>query len=229
MASSIIFEEQIEIPLDVGTLAEFRRWALSDEFPQRGRIDFVQGRIEVDMSPEDIFSHGTLKTEILGELHYRVKRQALGVLLTDSTRISSPQANLSAEPDIVFVTSDSIRDGDVRLVRKSTGEQGRYVEIEGGPNLVVEVVSDSSVTKDTKRLPQAYFDAGVREFWLADARGALLVFQIHRRGATSFEPVAADEHGFQPSQVFGCGFRLDRRRDEDGHWQYDLVASDAAA
>jgi len=53
MASSIIFEERVEIPMDVRTLADFRRWALSEHFPQTGRIDFVAGSIEVDMSPEE--------------------------------------------------------------------------------------------------------------------------------------------------------------------------------
>lgn len=35
MASSVIFEEQVEIPF-VDSLAEFRKWALSDAFPKRG-------------------------------------------------------------------------------------------------------------------------------------------------------------------------------------------------
>jgi Uma2 family endonuclease len=35
--------------------------------------------------------------------------------------------------------------------------------VEGGPDLVVEIVSDSSEEKDLDRLPRAYFSAGVRE------------------------------------------------------------------
>jgi len=45
--------EQIEIPT-IHNLAEFRRWALSEDFPERGRIDYIAGKIEVDMSPEDM-------------------------------------------------------------------------------------------------------------------------------------------------------------------------------
>ena len=78
-----MFEEKIEIPLKVWTLAEFRRWALSDEFPQQGRIDFIRGRIEVDMSPEDIFCHSTPKSEIHGVLYSLVKARDLGHLLVD--------------------------------------------------------------------------------------------------------------------------------------------------
>ncbi len=57
-----------------------------------------------------------------------------------------------------------------------------YIEIEGPPDLIVEIVSKSSEKKDTLRLPAAYFAAGVPEFWLVDARHKPLYFQIHHRG-----------------------------------------------
>lgn len=221
-AMSIIFEEQIEVPLTIRSLADFRRWAVSDEFPQKGRIDFVAGRIEVDMSPEDIYCHGTLKSELAGLLQRHVKRNKLGLFLIDSTRISSPDANLSCEPDILFISHESLSSGRARRIPKASGQQGRYVEIEGAADLVVEIVSDTSVAKDTRRLPAAYFQAGVREFWLADARGEKPVFIIHRRGPDGFEPVIADADGFQHSSVFGCRYRLDAARDAEGNWEFDL-------
>ena len=88
--------------------------------------------------------------------------------------------------------------------------------------MVVEIVDDNSVTKDTRRLPSAYFQAGVREFWLADARGEKPIFIIHRPGENGFEPVAADADGFQPSAVLGCRYRLDATRDKGGNWEFDL-------
>jgi Uma2 family endonuclease len=54
------------------------------------------------------------------------------------------------------------------LVPKAGAEPGRYIDVEGPPDLIVEIVSDTSVAKDTRRLPEAYFRAGVAEFWLAD-------------------------------------------------------------
>ena len=110
-------------------------------------------------------------------------------------------------------------EGRVRLVPKASGEEDRYVEIEGAVDLIVEVVSDSSVTKDMKRLPQAYYRAGVREFWLIDARGKDLVFQVRRRGAKSFEATVCDEQGFQRSEVLACVVRLERERHRRGHWR----------
>jgi Uma2 family endonuclease len=223
MAVSVIFEERLEIPLDLCSLADFRRWAQSDQFPERGRIDYIAGRIEVDMSPEDFFCHGTLKTEIVRVLSQQIKTQNTGHLVIDRTRVSCPAADLSAEPDIVFVSHDTLRTGQARLVPKAGGEPGRYIELEGAPDLVVEIVSDTSVAKDTQRLPDAYFKAGVGEFWLVDARREPLVFRIHQRGESAYRPVDVGADGFQASAVFACSFRLDGSRDPAGNWTFDLV------
>ena len=217
-----VFEEQIEIPYNLHALADFRRWAVSSGFPERGRIDYIAGRIEVDTSPEDLYCHGKVKTEIVGVLSRHLKETQTGDLFSDRARVSSPTADLSAEPDIVFVSDASLSDGRVRLVPKATGEPDRYIELEGGPDLIVEIVSDASTTKDTQRLPAAYWRAGVREFWLVDARGETLLFQIHRRGESAFEPVEADADGYQPSAVFDSRFRLTRRRNPHGRWTFDL-------
>jgi Uma2 family endonuclease len=225
MSGSVIFEEQVEVPLDLRSLAEFRRWALTDSFPERGRIDYINGRVEVDMSPEEVYCHGTLKSEIHGVLWNRVKSKRLGDIFVDSTRISSVDANLSAEPDIVFVSHESLDEGRVKLVPKASGEPGRYVELEGGPDLVVEIVSDSSVMKDTQRLPVAYFAAGVREFWLADARGDELLFRIHHRGKTEFVPIDVDANGFQHSEVMSSNYQLTRTWNQRGRWEFDLLDS----
>ena len=222
MASTVVFEEQVEIPLDLRSLAEFRRWALSDDFPERGRVDFLAGRIEVDMSPEDFFCHGTLKVELIRVISQRVKDAGSGHLVTDRTRVSCPGADLSAEPDIVFVSNETLATGRARLVAAATGQPGRYVELEGAPDLVVEIVSDRSVVKDTRRLPEAYFKAGVCEFWLADARSEQLVFLIHQCGEAGYRAVEPDSEGFQRSSVLDRRFRLDGSRDAGGNWTFDF-------
>src|SRR5262249_1305306 len=154
-----------EIPT-INNLADFRRWALSDQFPDRGRIDYLAGRIEVDMSPEDLFTHGTLKTVIGARVHQRVEALDLGHTFIGETRISSVPGDVSAEPDVVVITHAALEEGRLVLTPKASGEPDRFVEVEGGPDLIVEILSDSSERKDLRRLPTAYFHAGVREFWL---------------------------------------------------------------
>lgn len=222
MTTTLVIEEQLEIPLDLHSLADFRRWATSADFPERGRIDYLAGRIEVDMSPEDLFCHGTLKGEVYTVINQLVKSKDLGYLFIDRARVSSVAADLSAEPDVVLVRYETLTSGRVRLIAKAGRKTDRYVELEGAPDLIVEIVSDSSVGKDTKRLPKKYFEAGVPEFWLADARREPLVFHIYQRGPSGYRAVRPDVDGFQRSAVLGCRFRLESRRDAQGHPSYDL-------
>jgi Uma2 family endonuclease len=217
----LLDETQVEIPSGLGSLSEFRRWALSDDFPERGRIDYATGRIEVDMSPEDVFCHGLLKTEIVGVLQQIVKRESVGYLFTDRTRVSSVAGDVSSEPDEVFISHEALETGRVRLIEKATGEPGRYIELEGAADLIVEIVSDSSVEKDTRRLPDAYFKAGVREFWLADARREPLFFRIQSPGRSGYDAAESDTEGFQRSTVLGRWFRLDGKRVKR-RWSFDL-------
>jgi Uma2 family endonuclease len=221
--AAVVFEESLEIPDGIRSLADFRRWTYDDDFPERGRIDYINGRIEIDMSPEDLFCHGTVKMEIGSVLHQLIKQQNVGNVFSDRTRIASLPGNLSAEPDLVCISHGSIESGRVKLIPKASRKKGRYIEIQGPPELIVEIVSDSSVAKDTKRLPPAYFAAGVPEFWLVDARDDDLVFRIYRRGDEGFVPRRPDREGYVRSSVLGQRFRLERHRDKLGHWQYDLL------
>ena len=52
----------------------------------------------------------------------------------------------------------------------------------------MEIVSDSSVVKDTRQLRQAYARAGVHEYWLVDARGEDLLFEILSNTGGEFAP-----------------------------------------
>lgn len=71
-------------------------------------------------------------------------------------------------------------------------------------------------------MPAAYFKAGVREFWLADARHDPVVFHIHHRSDGSYEPTTPDAEGFQASAVMACSYRLDSRKTARGYWAFDL-------
>ena len=220
MATSVIFQGEFEVPF-IGSLDGFRDWALSDEFPERGRIDYLDGRIEVDMSPEDLGTHGKVKIKVCRTLDELAEASDLGEVFVDSTRVSCPETGLSVEPDVVFVSHEALESGRVRLKPKARGAD-RYVELEGPPDLIVEVVSDSSADKDLRQLPKDYWRAGVREFWRIDARGKDILFQIFRRAAKAYRAVRVDSQGFQRSAVFGASFRLTRRRGRSGLWNYQL-------
>jgi len=213
--------EDIQIPRTAGELAGFRDWACSDDFPENGRIDFLDGEIEVDMSPEELGIHGLVKAEIAAVLQFLVARKGIGNVYIDRGRVSNPAANLSVEPDIVVVFWDTIDAGRTFNV-PSKRRPGRFVEMEGSPDLVVEIVSDGSVRKDLIRLPPLYAKAGIPELWLVDARGETIRFEIHRLVAGRYEIGSSDAEGWIASPRLGWRFRLQRREVRPGRWSYRL-------
>src|SRR5262249_30225233 len=95
------------------------------------------------------------------------------------------------------------------------GRTHGHVELEGTPDMVLEVVSDSSVEKDTVILRQAYAEAGIREYWLVDARQEPLRFDILRLGARG-DVASRKRSGWLRSEVFDRWFRLTQQPGGDG-------------
>jgi Uma2 family endonuclease len=203
MTTLMIDEQLLTIPANIRNLRDFRRWSRTEHFPEKRRVDFIAGHVELEMAPPNFDTHNLLVMEITRVVGNIVVEAELGQLGSETARVVNPAADLSAGPDLTFISWERLESGEVRI------ENG--AEIVGAPDLVVEVVSPSSVAKDTKRLPVAYFAAGVKEFWLVDAQQDELRFTIHRRGRKAFEPVDADKAGFVPSAVLKRSFKLVRK------------------
>lgn len=218
---AVLSEENFPIPAGASTFEGFRRWVESDEFPESGRVDFLAGDVEVDLSPEELFTHNLVKMAIGSGLHALITDRDLGEVFADRARVSSPQTGLSVEPDVVVVLGRSLQEGLVRY-RPSDRNPSRVLEIEGAPDLVVEVVSDGSVDKDTRRLPMLYARAGVPELWIVDARGSELQLRAFTLREGGYAPVDSDSEGWFRSPRLGLAFRLTRRRSPVATWRYSL-------
>jgi Uma2 family endonuclease len=121
-------------------------------------------------------------------------------------------AGLSTEPDGMFATWDLLQKGRVRLVG---GRPSDGIEVIGTPDMVLEVVSRSSVKKDLEELPELYWTAGIPEYWLIDPRGPETRFDILRHGASGYRAVSRKD-GWRKSSVFGASFRLSQTLDPLG-------------
>jgi len=214
--------DALAVPSSAVLLEGFREWSRSDEFPDTGRIDYLAGEVEIEMSPEDLYTHGTVKTAIVAELFARIARPSRGFVFADSTRVSSPPSDLSAEPDVVVVLLESFELGRVRHVAAANKGPGRFVELEGAPDLVVEILSDSSVDKDTRRLPPRYAAAGIGELWLIDARGSELRFEVKILEGGAYRDARPDAEGWARSPLLAARVRLTRRAMSNSGWLYEL-------
>lgn len=200
------------------SLAAFREWAGDNDLPEKTRIDFYKGEVWVDMSREQVFTHGVLKTRISTALDTLIQAEELGHYWCNGVLLTNEAADLSGNPDGTFVSHESLETGRVSLTE---GVDEGYVELVGTPDMVLEVVSESSVMKDTVTLRQAYWEAGIPEYWLVDARGEAIDFHILKHGPKGYTDTRK-AGGWVKSAVFGRSFRLTRGTDRGGNPRFTL-------
>ena len=199
---------EIEIPVWVNDLASFRRWVHSGVLPEKLQVHFLNGEVWVDFSMEEMFSHNAVKQALNLALGVLVRSEKLGIYCPDGMLVTSEATGLGTEPDAIFLSAESLESGAVRFVAGRSGD-AEATEIVGVPDLVVEIVSRSSVEKDMEWLTTAYFDAGIPEYWLIDAREDEPEFDVWTRGGAGYV-AARKAKGWVKSKVLGRSFRLVR-------------------
>jgi Uma2 family endonuclease len=209
---------EVTVPDWVLDLESFRRWADSDDFSEKDRVSWLGGEVVIDMSKEQLFSHGQVNLAIGARLFGLSTEEVPGYFWSDGAVVSNEEANLSVKPDGVFVSRTGV---DAKIVRFVEGVEEGHVEIEGSPDMVLEVVSRSSVRKDTVLLRARYWTAGIREYWLVDARKEPISFDILRHTEQGYVP-ARKLKGWLASQVFGKAFRLTRLPQTSRHATFRL-------
>jgi Uma2 family endonuclease len=129
-----------------------------------------------------------------------------GLYMPDGMHLTHTGADLAVQPDGIFASFDAFQSGRVQQVPNA--RQVGAVDLHGTPDMVLEVVSDSSEEKDNVILPPKYQAAQIPEFWRIDAR-AELHFEILRLTPTGYVPTQGDD-GWWRSDIFARDFRLVR-------------------
>lgn len=170
------------------------------------------------MSMEQIFTHLDVKGEIFFTIKRILRTDDIGRMFTDGLFLVNELAGISGKPDGTFIAHESRRNGLVTFIE---GKERGFTQVVGSPDMLLEVVSDSSEKKDLDILLDDYYVAGVKEYWLVDVRGDDLRFEIYRRGKSAFVPTRK-QGGWVKSTVFGKAFRLVRTTDEFGDPKFRL-------
>jgi len=200
-------EGNVLLDKDFSTHREFLKWLRSGVVPEDLRVGYIRNQLWIETMPERAFAHNRIKTKIAAVLMPLVDKDGFGTYFGDGMTYTSEDSGFTTVPDGIIVTSDSIQQGRVRL--KGGRRSHHDTELVGTPDLVIEVVSESSEAKDCDWLMTWYWNAGIQEYWLVDAREEPLVFQIHRAGPKGFVPQRRQE-GWLKSPVLGKSFRFVR-------------------
>jgi Uma2 family endonuclease len=153
--------------------------------------EWVEGEVIVNMPAKDRHQRVVVLLATLMNLFAGVHQ--LGVVRVAPFEVRVRPGRSSREPDLLFVSTQNLH----RL------NQDRF---EGGPDLIVEVVSTDSVTRDNHDKVQEYQEAGVREYWIVDPRPRVLQIHLRRLDAAGrYQRVDPDATGVLRSEVL-AGF-----------------------
>jgi Uma2 family endonuclease len=171
------------------------------------------------MSKEQLFTHNQVKGQFAIVLGGLAKERAFGMFFGDGLHLVNEEAGISGQPDGTFVSAESLATGQAQFVE---GAHEGYLELLGSPDMVLEVVSASSVHKDKVVLREAYWQAGIKEYWLVDARRTPLHFDIFRHAPKGYVS-GRGQAGWIKSTVFGKSFRLTQQSGAGGFPEYTLA------
>ena len=140
-----------------GTLPAQGLWTYDDyaRLPDDGmRYEVIRGELYMSAAPRPI--HQRIIVRISSSLDTFLRQRNLGEILTAPIDVLLPQKlGDPVQPDIVVIRSERLQ---------IVGE----LNIQGAPDLVMEVLSPSNPAHDRDLKYELYAEAGVPEYWIID-------------------------------------------------------------
>lgn len=131
-------------------------WTYSDyqHLPDDGkRYEIIRGVLFLANAPN--MDHQYTVTEIGAELRNFAKAQNLGRVYVAPCEVHLSEVSRPVQPDVFFIRQERIPDPHAPY-------------FEGAPDLIVEVISPSSIRLDRVTKFTEYEQTGVAEYWIVD-------------------------------------------------------------
>lgn len=160
-------------------------WTLDDllAMPEDDNLyEIIDGELYVMTTPVPVHQQLSMKLSVV--FFQAGQATGLGRVYASPIRVRLSKRNI-VQPDILFIVRDRLE-----IVTDDL--------IDGAPDVVVEIFSPSTRSKDRNEKATLYARAGVREYWQVDPRHRSVVVLILRDGA--YEPSTTDD-GFARSAV----------------------------
>ena len=159
--------------------------ALQDDVVLR---ELIEGEIVVNPAPTP--RHQMVLCNLADLVRAHVRAERLGVALVAPLDVVFDERNVT-QPDLLFVPAKRA----LKLAR------ARAVEV--APDLVVEILSPSTQSRDRSKKLTIYQRHGVRHYWLLDPEERALEEYVRRRGRFSLAADLAGDAPFEPAAFPG--------------------------
>lgn len=157
------------------------------------RYELLEG--ELVMVPSPGFAHQMISWNIGFLLGKFIKEQDLGIVLSAPFDVVLSQENV-LQPDLLFVSKDCM---DIIT----------DLNIQGAPDLVVEIFSPSTADRDRTYKKILYARYGVKECWLVDPEEKTV--EVWALGERGYERKALYREREALASPLLIGFRMDLR------------------
>ena len=136
------------------TVLNDKKYTIEDymKLDDGNRYELIEG--ELILVPRPKSRHKKIAGEFFAEIKYYLKHNAIGEVLYELDVFLGDKVKVVA-PDVIFIAKDRLD-----IIEE--------LNIQGPPDLVIEVLSPSTARYDRKIKRQLYFTHGVKEHWLVD-------------------------------------------------------------
>lgn len=134
------------------TVTEKKKYTYEDylKTPEGERYELIEG--ELLMTPSPVTKHQRISRELEFEILKSVRENDLGEVFYAPYDVYLDEENV-VQPDILFISKERI--GII-------GEKN----IQGAPDLVIEILSENTAYRDFVQKKKLYARFGVKEYWI---------------------------------------------------------------
>ncbi|MDE0198582.1 MAG: Uma2 family endonuclease [Caldilineaceae bacterium] len=131
------------------------------------RFELLDGALLKPPTPNT--AHQSVQAELGWRMARFIREGGLGHLFFAPTDVVLSRTDV-VQPDLLFISSER-----VDIITPAN--------IQGAPDLIVEIRSDSTAERDESFKRQLYADCGVEEYWLVDPEAATISVLLLRENA----------------------------------------------
>ena len=175
VTAPIDIEDEVVLDTTPMSYEEYQAW-----YDEGRRGEWVDGEVIPFMATSE--RHGRIHSILFGLLVAYLDLRRLGRVYTQTFELRSREG-AAREPDILVVLNQH-------------RDRIEEMRVRGAADLVVEIISPDSVTRDRKVKFDEYEAAGVPEYWIIDPRRAREAIDVYVLGADgAYAEAELDDEG----------------------------------
>jgi len=173
-----------------------RRYTYEDyaKLPEGAPYQLIGG--ELVMTPSPVPYHQIVSRRIEFELLKFVEERRLGEVIYAPIDVYLSETE-TYQPDIIFISKERLN---------IIGEK----KIEGAPDLVIEILSESTAYYDLRHKKRVYEASGVREYWIVDPMEKGIEVYENMNGEFKVFSKAIEKGRVNSKLLQGFGVELER-------------------